>query len=84
MKSPVHKEIYVAVAKAVSPEFAFSYLGVAQQLGRVITPHTHIAWERLRDSFAVQTVFRERQVLLREPVPFYPGRDEETEHQAAA
>lgn len=84
MKPPVNREIYVAVAKAVSPEFAFSYLGVAAQYGGVIVPHTHMAWERLRASYAAMKVFREMRVMLKEPTPFYPGRDEDDQQQAAA
>lgn len=84
IKSPVNREIYVAVAKAVSPEFAFSYLGVAAQHGRVITPHTHVAWERLRDSFAARKVFEGYRVILQEPTPYYPGRDEEEQQRDAA
>lgn len=84
MKPPVNREIYLAVAKAVSPEFAFSYLGVAAQYGRAIIPHTHIAWERLRGSYAAMKVLEGFRVELQEPEPWHPGRDDPAQEATAA
>lgn len=75
MPDPVDAKIYEAVAKAVSPEFAFSYLVKAKQINSVIIPHTVTGWERLVQSFPAMKAFRENGYTLRKPDLWHPGRD---------
>ena len=72
---PVDAAIYEAVEQECGEDFAFSYLTKARQHGKTVEPFTHIAWTRLRDSFLACKAFREAGYQLKEPTPFFPGRD---------
>ena len=75
MPDPVDAKIYEAVAKAVSPEFAFSYLVKAKQIKSVVIPHTGTAWERWVQSHHAMKAFRENGYTLRKPDLWSPTRD---------
>lgn len=71
---PVDRDIYDAVAKAVSPEFAFSYLVKAEQHGRTIIPFTVTAFKKLSGSFYAMNVLSAMNVRLQRPIPFSETR----------
>ncbi len=73
---PVDEDIYLAVAEAVSPEFAFSYLVKAEQRGRQIIPFTLTAWTRLRDSYPACEALRRMKATLVKPEPYSEAREE--------
>jgi len=72
---PVDAAIYEAIEQECGEDFAFSYLTKARQHGKLVEPFTHIGWTRLRDNHAAAHTFRQMGYQLKEPVPFYPGRD---------
>lgn len=79
--NPVDEDIYRAVAEAVSPEFAFSYLVKAEQRGRSIIPFTYTAWTRLRDSYQASEALRRMKVTLVRPEPYSEAREERKRRQ---
>lgn len=84
LKPPVDAEIYRAVAKAVSPDFAYSYLMRASQIGNIITPHTKLAWSRLIESRAAMSALGIHRIKLQQPANWHPGRDQPDEMPRAA
>lgn len=66
----VDYDFYQAMSKAVSVEFADSYLSGAELYRGVLLPRTHIAWERLKDSTAAMGVINRHRVKLKEP-PYF-------------
>ena len=66
----VDYDFHLAMAKAVTPEFADSYLSGAELYRGVLLPRTHIAWERLKDNAAAMGVIRKHGVKLKEP-PYF-------------
>lgn len=83
MDSPVDAEIYQAVATAVSPDFAFSYLVKAEQHGRRITPFTRTAWERLTTNPYAMEVFNRQCVTIVRPEPWSEAREERKRQRRA-
>lgn len=81
---PVDAEIYEAIAKETSPDFAFSYLIKAVQRGGVIEPHTLIAWERITENAKAMKEIQKRKLILKKPQPWQPGRDEPIKQPLAA
>ena len=81
---PVDAEIYEAIAKVTSADFAFSYLIKATQRGGVIEPHTLTAWERITENFYAMKELRQRKLILKKPEPWHPGRDEPIKQPMAA
>ena len=84
LKPPVDSEVYEAVAKAVSPDFAFSYLIRASQRGAVIEPHTVTAWERLTENHYAMKAIKSKQCILKKPQLWHPTRDEPPKQPMAA
>lgn len=69
----VSRELWDAVAEAVSPAFADSYLSGATQFGTRVTPHTVIAFERLMANVKAAKCFEGLHLL--KPLPFgHPDR----------
>lgn len=80
----VDRDVYEAVEKATSKEFAFSYLVKARQVGKRITPFTTTAWDRLRTNpYAVEALNQHRIILVR-PEPFSEEREARYARQRAA
>jgi hypothetical protein len=67
-------ELYDAVCERIDQGFADSYLTGAELVGRRLTPRTHTAWRRMRDTAAFRDLLKEAKLELVEPDPF-PGRD---------
>lgn len=66
----VTRTLWDAIAKAVRPEFADSYLSGAKQFPDRLVPHTVTAYERLKtDKWAMKTIAEEGLRLI-EPLPF--------------
>lgn len=84
LKPPVDADIYRAVANATSPDFAFSYLMKASQIGSVITPHTKMAWTRLMENREAMRALGIHRVKLQQPQNWHPGRDQPAEMARAA
>lgn len=84
LKPPVDAEIYEKIAAVCSPEFAFSYLVKAAQVGKTITPHTVVAWTRLTENTHAMRALRENGYSLRKPEPWSEFRDRPVEFGRAA
>lgn len=72
---PVDADLYDAVTAACDDNYAYSYLSQARQHGMVVEPFTHIAWRRLKENHGAMRAFAKGGYTLKEPVPYYPGRD---------
>ncbi len=71
----VQLETWEAIAEAVRPTYADSYLSGASQLGTRLTPHTLIAYERLHKEPAAMAALRELKIILIKPLHFaHPDR----------
>lgn len=69
----VSRQLWDAVADAVNPNFADSYLSGATQFGTRVTPHTVIAFERIMANEQARRCFADLQLL--KPLPFgHPDR----------
>lgn len=66
----VARQLWDAVAEAVNPNFADSYLSGATQFGTRVTPHTVIAFERIMASGAARKCFADLGLTLLKPLPF--------------
>ena len=68
-------ELWEAVADAVRPTFADSYLSGAIQIGRNVTPHTAIAYDRLTANEKAAQAMDGLNIKLVRPLPFgHPQR----------
>lgn len=64
----VPRSLWDAVAEAVNPEYADSYLWDARLLaGQRLMPRTVMAFERLRDNWAVKQLFKTMEIELEKP-----------------
>ena len=66
----VNYDVWRAVADAVRPEFADSYLSGAAQIGNRITTHTIVAFERLQASKQAAAALDQMAITLIKPLPF--------------
>ncbi len=66
----VPQETWDAIADAVRPTFADSYLSKAIQTGTRLTPHTTIAYDRLRKEPAAMAALHDLKIILIRPLPF--------------
>lgn len=71
----VSLELHGAMTEECGLPFADSYLSGASLVGRVLTPHTVTAWERLTGSRSAMMVLRSLEIVLKRPLPFgHPDR----------
>lgn len=84
MPDPIDGAVYEAVADAVSPEFAFSYLLKAKQINKTIIPHTVTGWERLVANPYAMKAIRAGGYSVRKPELWHENRDRIIETRAAA
>lgn len=83
LENAVDEEIYRAVADAVSPDYAFSYLLKAEQFGRRLVPFTRVAWDRLvTNPYAMDALNRLGVTLVR-PEPWSEAREERKRNRKA-
>ena len=66
----VDYDFYQAMANGTSQTFADSYLSGAELHRGILLPRTHLAWERLMESWAAKKVLFEQKVVLKEP-PYF-------------
>lgn len=71
----VPRALWDAIANDVRPEFADSYLSKAIVAGRTITPHTTIAYDRLRQHTWASKIIADLGFTLIKPLRFgHPDR----------
>lgn len=76
LENAIDAVAYQAVAKAVSDDFAYSYLIKAKQFPmKTIRPHTVIGWERLTQSREAMKALTDNGYRVRKPERWHPGRD---------
>lgn len=66
----VDRELWDAMAKATSREFADSYLSGAEQTLAKLLPRTVTAWERLKQDRHAMLVLKRAGLTLVKPPPF--------------